>query len=258
MPLAPAPPLWRLAAAGAALAAYALASHWLMVHAPDRPWSVAALFGPLWAAVTLSAWRRRHGPTLLACAAALVLVVAVVARGGVDDIHLMYVLQHAGIHAALAALFGLTLRPGEVPLITAMGERLHESMTPAMRRYTRGLTALWALYFVVMIVVSVALYLLAPWPWWSLYCNVITPLAVGVLFVGEPIWRRLVHPEFEQISLLRVLQAYRQQGALPAVGTRAVGTPARIAPAAGTPAAPDTAATAAARRHADHPEGAAR
>lgn len=213
MPLAPAPPLWRLAGAGAALATYAMASHWLMVHAPDRPWSVAALFGPLWAAVTLSAWARRHRPTLVACALALVAVIAVVARGGVEDIHLMYVLQHAGIHAALALLFGLTLRAGEVPLITAMGERLHETMTPAMRRYTRVLTTLWAAYFVAMIVFSVALYVLAPWPWWSLYCNVVTPLAVVVLFVGEHLWRRVAHPEFERVSLLRVLQAYRQQGA---------------------------------------------
>lgn len=207
----PAPPLWRLAGTGAALGAYAAVSHLLMVHAPDRAWSVAALFGPLWAAVALSGWLRRHGPTLLACALVLALVATVVARGGVEDIHLMYVLQHGGIHAALAWVFGLTLRDGRVPLITALAERVHEHVTPAMRAYTRRLTQLWAGYFLAMIGVSFALYAAAPWPWWSLFCNVVTPLAVVVLFVGEHVWRRVVHPEFERVSLLRVVQAYRQR-----------------------------------------------
>jgi uncharacterized membrane protein len=248
MSLAPAPSLLRLVGTAAALCAYAVASHLLMVHAPDRPWSVAALFGPLWAAVALSAWLRRHWPTLAGCAAVLVLVVVVVARGGVEDIHLMYVLQHGGIHAALALLFGLTLRAGEVPLITAMGESIHEVMTPAMRRYTRRLTAMWAGYFVAMIGVSVLLYSLAPWPWWSLYCNVLTPLAVVVLFVGEHVWRLFVHPEFERVPLLRVMHAYRQRRAQPA---GAAGQSA-----AGAPSAPGGAAPAGSR--AKQPQGAAR
>jgi uncharacterized membrane protein len=213
MPQASAPPLWRLVGTVAALGAYAIVSHQLMVHAPDRPWSVAALFGPLWAAVALGAWLRRHRPTLLACAVALTLVVTVVARGGVEDIHLMYVLQHAGIHAALAWAFGLTLRAGSVPLITAVAERVHDTLTPALRQYTRRLTQLWAAYFAGMIAFSLLLFATAPWPWWSLYCNVATPLAVLALFVGEHLWRRLSHPEFERVSLLRVLHAYRQHHA---------------------------------------------
>lgn len=198
-------------ATASALAAYAIASHLLMVHAPDRPWSVAALFGPLWAAVALSGWQRRHGPTLALVAAAFAAAVVVVARGGVEDIHLMYVLQHGGIHVALAWAFGHTLREGRVPLITAVAARVHDSLTPAMHAYTRWLTQLWAAYFVAMLAVSVPLYLWAPWPWWSLFCNVLTPLAVVVLFVGEHLWRRWRHPEFERVKLLRAVQAFRQR-----------------------------------------------
>jgi uncharacterized membrane protein len=211
MPQVLAPPLWRLAGTGAALGAYAIASHLLMVHAADRAWSVAALLGPLWAAVAVGGWLRRHGPTLVACALAAALVAAVAARGGSGDIHLMYVLQHGGIHAALAWVFGLTLREGRVPLITALAERVHDTVTPPMRRYTRWLTQLWTAYFVAMIGASLALYTLAPWPWWSLFCNVVTPLAAVALFVGEHAWRRLAHPEFERVSLVRVLQAYRHR-----------------------------------------------
>ena len=172
---------------------------------------MAVLFGPLWVALVLSGWMRRHGPTLAACAAALVLVAAVVARGGVADIHLLYVLQHGGMHAALAWLFGHTLRPGQVPLISAMAERVHAVVTPAMQQYTRALTQMWLAYFLAAIGVSAMLYALAPWPWWSLFCNVLTPLAVLGLFAGEHVWRWYRHPEFERISPLRIWHAYRQQ-----------------------------------------------
>lgn len=211
MPHAPAPPVWRLAGTGAALGAYALLSHVLMVQAPDRAWSVAALFGPLWAAVALGGWLRRHWPTLIACAAMLGLLTAVVAHGGVDDIHLMYVLQHAGVHAALAWAFFLTLRPGQLPLITSLAERVHHTVTPAMRHYTHRLTQAWVAYFLAMIGLSLALYALAPWPWWSLFCNVVTPLAALLFFVAEHVWRRLRHPEFEPVSPARVWHAWRQR-----------------------------------------------
>jgi uncharacterized membrane protein len=211
MPHAPAPPVWRLAGSGAALGTYVLVSHLLMVHAPDRAWSVAALFGPLWAAVALGGWLRRHWPTLVACAGVFVALSAIVARGGVEDIHLMYVLQHAGVHAALAWAFGLTLRAGQVPLITSVAERVHHTVTPAMRHYTRRLTQAWAIYFVAMIGLSFALYALAPWPWWSLYCNVATPLAAVVFFGVELGWRRLRHPEFERVSPVRVWRAWQQR-----------------------------------------------
>jgi len=207
-PAAPTP-LWHLAGAGALLAAYALASHWLMLHAAQKPWAVAALFGPLLFAVAAGGLQRRHAPTLAFCAALLGVLVLVVQRGGVDDMNRMYVLQHAGIHAALAWLFASTLRAGGTPLITALAQSVHREFTPAMRRYTGQLTQAWALYFVAMIALSFSIYALAPWPWWSLFCNVLTPIAVGVFFVGEHILRYHWHPDFERLSMRGAMQAWR-------------------------------------------------
>jgi uncharacterized membrane protein len=135
----------------------------------------------------------------------------------------MYVLQHAGIHAALAWTFGSTLRRGSTPLVTAMAERVHERVTPAMAAYTRQVTQLWAAYFVAMIAASFALFSAAPWAWWSLFCNLVTPLAALALFCAELLWRHWRHPDFERVSMARVMHAWRSRSArrsLPEGGAR--------------------------------------
>lgn len=207
---------WRLTAGVAALVGYALLSNWLMVHAANEPWTVALLFGPLLLAVAALGWQRRQWLTLLACAALLLLLAAVVLRGGVANAQRLYVLQHGGIHLALAWTFGMSLRGGEKALITDLAEALHsrlkQSFTPALAQYTRGVTQLWAGYFLAMVPVSAVLYALAPWPWWSFYCTVLTPLAAAALFVAEYLWRYQRHPEFPRVTMRAAFDAYQQSG----------------------------------------------
>ncbi|MBL8342477.1 MAG: hypothetical protein JNL30_13490 [Rubrivivax sp.] len=201
---------WALLAV-AGVAVYALLSHALMLHAPGQPWAVAVLLGPLWAVATAGAWRRRQHGLLVAMAGAAAATAAVVARGGIGDIQLLYVLQHSAIHAALAWAFASTLREGGTPLITTMAQRVHHVFTPALREYTGALTRLWAAYFLAMIALSWLLYGLAPWGWWSMFGNLLTPLAALTLFAGEHLWRRWRHPEFERVTLARVAQAWRER-----------------------------------------------
>ena len=202
-------PGWRFALAAVALAAYAAGSHWLMVNAANRPWAVTALFGPLVVAVAAAGWRQRPPWILAACALGVIALATVVARGGVEDVNRMYVLQHAGIHLALAGGFGLTLRPRGKALIELLAERVHGQLTAGMRAYTRRLTLWWVLYFLGMVGVSVGIYVLAPWPWWSLFCNVLTPLAAVAFLAGEHTVRYWRHPDFERVSLRMALAAYR-------------------------------------------------
>ena len=201
---------WRVAVALALVAAYAVASHLLMTHASNHPWTVAALFGPLLAAAAWSGWHTRQPRLLLGCAVALVVLVSVVARGGIDDVNRLYVLQHAGIHLALAFTFGVTLRAGATPLIVAMGEKVHRVFTAEMRAYARRLTLAWVVYFIGMVVVSLIVYALAPWSWWSLFCNLITPAAALGFFVAEHFYRTLRHPHFEPVSLRAAWDAYQK------------------------------------------------
>ena len=201
---------WRLAAAVALLVAYALLSHWAMVHAAREPWAVAVLFGPLVLALGGAALQRRQWTLLAACAAGVAFLAWVVARGGVEDINRMYVLQHAGMHLALAIGFGSTLRAGATPLISMLAASVHERVTPELLAYTRRLTGLWTAYFIAMIGISLLIYAAAPWAWWSLYCNVLTPLAVVLFFVVEHALRYRLHPDFERLTMRAALQAYRR------------------------------------------------
>jgi uncharacterized membrane protein len=210
---------WRLLLVAAALATCAWGSHVLMVRAAGAPWAVALLFGPLLLAVGGAALARRQWPVLAGCAVAVALLALVTLRGPGGGIERLYVLQHAGIHLALAWFFGSTLRAGATPLITALAATLHNRFTPEMRAYTRWLTRLWAGYFVAMVALSLSIYALAPWPWWSLFCNVLTPLAAAGLFVGEHLLRYRRHPEFERVTLRGAVQAYRRHGGAAAART---------------------------------------
>ena len=206
--------LWRAAAVVAAGVAYALLSHQLMIHAANRPWTLALLFGPLLLAIAGVGWRRRQGWTLAACVGLLGVLVAVVLRGGVADAQRLYVLQHGAIHLALAWGFALTLRGQAKPLITALAEGLHrrlgQAFTPALADYTRGVTELWVGYFLAVVLISALLYSLAPWAWWTLYCTVLTPLAAVALFVAEYVWRYRRHPEFPRVSMRAAFEAYQR------------------------------------------------
>ena len=45
---------WRLALLLLAGAAYAVLSHWMMLHHAGAPWAVAVLLGPLWLTVRVN------------------------------------------------------------------------------------------------------------------------------------------------------------------------------------------------------------
>lgn len=203
-------PSWRVVAAVLALGGYALLSHWLMLVAADRPWAIVVLLGPLLLALLTLALQHRHLPALFACALmAAAMAAYVVASDGRQRVEHLYVLQHAGIHAALCIAFGVTLRPGAQPLISLFASRVHGTLTDGLARYTRRLTKIWVAYFAAMVVVSLGIYLLAPWWLWSLFANLFTPVAAVGLFLGEFLLRYRLHPEFERATLAQTLRASR-------------------------------------------------
>jgi uncharacterized membrane protein len=202
--------LWRALWWALAVMGYALISHLLMVRAANSPWAVAVLLGPLVVTLGAVALARRHGVGIGLAVACLIGLAVVMSRGGVADLHRLYVLQHAGVHAALGAVVAMSLRRGAVPMITGVALRVHRGvLSPAMVVYSRRVTQLWLLYFGGMALLSLGLFAFAPWALWSAVANFATPLTIAALLVGERWWRYRLHPEFERASIMAAVQAYR-------------------------------------------------
>jgi len=103
-------------------------------------------------------------------------------------------------------LFTSPLRPGRLSLIGEFASRIHP-LSPDQRVYTAKVTGMWAIYFALMALASVLIYLTLPFQAWSLLANVLTPLCVLALFVGEHFARYRLHPEFERSRLVDVVRA---------------------------------------------------
>ncbi len=206
----------RTVGAGLIGAAYVAGSHWLMTQASASSWNAVVVIGPMLGLIAIYAGRR--GQRVLAGVALVVLAALVLQawRGGGVAPTTLYMLQHAGIHATLATIFALTLRPGHEPLVTALARRVHGGqLTPPMAAYSRNVTIAWAAYFTAMTALSVILHSLLPFDDWAVFANLLTPLAMVVLFLGEYFLRYRLHPEFERATLADAMNAYSARQAAP-------------------------------------------
>jgi uncharacterized membrane protein len=206
----------RYVLAAAASLAYVAGSQWLMTSAPPSSWNAVALLAPMLLAVGVWAWRARQRLLSLGALAVIVVLAVRAARGGDMAAEPLYLAQHVAIHACLALWFGATLRPGLTPLISRFAERVHRQLTPAMRAYTRNVTLAWTIYFVLMGALSLVLYAGAPFDTWATFANLLTPLAVALMFAGEYLLRYRLHPDFERVSMLDAVRAYMHPGPPPA------------------------------------------
>ena len=143
-----------------------------------------------------------------------------------------YLVQSAGPMTLLALLFGGSLRPGHVALITQLALLAHDGhISVRTSRYTHGLTWAWTVFFAAMALVSTALFLMAAPAVWSLFANVLVAPLVAAMFVGEYGVRVLALPAHERTGPLQAVTAfmrYRRHGSAPTVPLqRAIGSQTR-------------------------------
>lgn len=207
--LAEAPVSTRGVAVGiAAAAAYALLSHGLMVSSADQAGVLLAWMAIPWGLSLWAATRRHQWPTSVGLVVLGIAALQIADHGGSADVRRLYVLEHGGIHLLLCAHFALTLRPGHLSLIGSVAQRVHGGLTDDMADYCRRVTLVWVVYFLSMSMLSVWVYQAGSWRAWSVLANLITPVAIALLFVGEHALRYRLHPEFERASLMDAARAY--------------------------------------------------
>jgi hypothetical protein len=94
-------------------------------------------------------------------------------------------LTHWTIYGGLLLTFALTLRPGRVPLITAMARRFHGAISNELATYTRRVTIAWCGFFAAQLATSITLFAFAPLVVWSFFVNILDiPLVIG-MFAAE-------------------------------------------------------------------------
>ena len=173
----------------AAFAAYPVLAHVALTRNDPR-WAGAGLAILVWGLLlnTLPAiWAA-------AAAASTVAGIAWLAPGFPD---LVLRASPVVINVALCAFFGLTLRPGQDPLITRFARLEHDSLPVEVETYTRRLTVLWTLFFATMAAFTVALEILASRTVYSLFSNVLNWLLLLAFLVGEYLYRRVRFPRYE-------------------------------------------------------------
>ncbi len=97
--------------------------------------------------------------------------------------------------------FVRSLLPGQVPLVTEIGDRARGPLSEAMQVYTRSVTVLWAVCLWAMASWALLLPIFGTLELWSFFTNVVNQVVVAVVFVGEFAYRKYRfkdhdHPRF--------------------------------------------------------------
>ena len=180
--------------------------------------AVAVLSHPV---MTPAVWRYTRGVTLawaLWIAGLLLVALAVglmqlqnVLLVSPQRVRLFYFLQEAVMLWLMVAVFARSLLPGKTPLCSAVAVLSHPVMTPAVWRYTRGVTLAWALWIAGLWLVSALLFVAASAQTWAFFSLGVAPVLMAVFFLAEVLLgRRLFLPKSDRSSLWATLATVRK------------------------------------------------
>ncbi len=166
---------------------YPLLSHsFIHLGRPDLAVYALGLLLMLFALASVRRQRRfsRAALLILATASALLLVPG---WQGIDLVRWMPV----GLNLLLAVMLGQSLSAGQTPLITRFAAAIRGTALPQpVQDYTRKVTLLWMLFFIVMALVGATLAVFASLQTWSWFANVLSWLLVTTMLVLEFLFRR--------------------------------------------------------------------
>ena len=144
-----------------------------------------------------------------------------------DCLILFAALPHALTYAGLLTLFAYSLTSGREPVVTFFARVIHGPLPMTIKSYTRRVTLIWCIFFMLQLMGSAALLVFAPINWWSLFVNVINFPLVFLLFTCERLARSFwlehaPHENLGQITTLVTLlrkQLTRENASLKRAGT---------------------------------------
>lgn len=160
---------------------------------------------------------RGRAPTFRLGASATVLLVLALALWQLSpqlQQHYRWIilLQDQAFFLIFAACFGLSLRAGHEPLCTFFASLVHRAMPEVLLRYTRALTWVWFLFFIVTGGISLLLFLFAGSVAWAFFANILMPVLVLAFLVVENFCRRFFLPPEERLGLRETIRSIRAGG----------------------------------------------
>ena len=201
---------------------YVAVVFWSCIQREPRWWSLLPFVLPLgyWLGTALiqrMSHSRWDGPVRVVLLMLLVaLVVGLIQLQEVlmvspQRVRLFYFLQEAVMLWLLVAVFARSLLPGKTPLCSAVAVLSHPVMTPAVWRYTRGVTLAWALWIAGLWLVSALLFVAASAQTWAFFSLGVAPALMAAFFLAEVLLgRRLFLPKADRSSLWATLATVHQ------------------------------------------------
>jgi len=142
-------------------------------------------------------------------ASILALAVLCVLAAFVPQASVPFFLLPILINLLLAWFFARTLAAGREALITRFARLGHQPMPDEVVKYTRQLTWVWTIFFLVMAAVSAGLVAIQAHAAWAWFTAVGSYLCIGLLFALEYGYRRYRFPDRPYVSPLRQLALVR-------------------------------------------------
>ena len=203
---------WRrrlqLAAVIAFVLAYAGLSHYSNSAASSRDIGVGLALGPPLMIGLLLIWRWTQPWIALLAAAAAALLLRDYWPVLERNFPMVYLLQEAGFYSLMALSFGQSLLGRRQALCTQLADKVHGPLTVQEVRYTRRVTAAWALFFVLITAATLILYAFASLAVWSLFANFCVLPLIGLMFAGEYAIRRRALPQVPRPGILAAVRVY--------------------------------------------------
>jgi uncharacterized membrane protein len=187
--------------------AYALLSHYSNTLASTRDLGVGLAIAPVLTVALLLVWRWTHLWAALSLAAVSVVILILSWSLLEKNFANVYLLQEGGFYALMAASFAQSLRGDRQALCTQVADKAHGPLTALEVMYTRRVTVAWAVFFCVMVGVTLSLYEFAPLRIWSLFANFCAIPLMALMFVGEYALRRHVLPQ-QRRSIFESVRVY--------------------------------------------------
>lgn len=157
----------------------------------------------------------RPGQTRAVAPAASVVLLAALALGAshspADGLAALAGALHALIYAGLLWLFGHTLLPGRVALVTRIAIRINPWYHDGMQGYTRAVTVAWCVFFAGQLGASALLGVARP-DWWRFFVGTLHAPLVLAMATGEYAVRRRCFPEESAVSVLDSLRGVMRMG----------------------------------------------